>query len=45
MGMLIRGGMLISRLMAFYTLLDQFDTYRAEKQVWDMYEDARSRRD
>ena len=31
MGMLILGGMLISRLMAFYTLLDLYEDARSRR--------------
>ena len=42
-GLLIVGGMLLSRLMGLFTVVDLFRTFSQEKQVFDMYEDAKER--
>ena len=40
-GLLIVGGMLVSRLMGLFTIVDFFKSIQMEKQVFDLYRDAK----
>lgn len=43
-GLLVVGGMLLSRLMGLFTLVDLFKSFQMEKQFFDMYEKEKERR-
>jgi hypothetical protein len=44
MALLIVGSLLLSRLMALFTIFDLFKSFGDEAKLWDMYDDARAKR-
>jgi hypothetical protein len=42
--LLIVGGMLLSRIMGLFTIIDLFGSFMMEKKIWDLYDEEVEKR-